>query len=164
MRWSIAGIPLVVLFMSGCSDKAVNPCELVTLDEVRSLASNAKEFEWHQAATSKNKDNELCVWHDGGGQNVFMLFYFISGTSDPYDIVESGMSGAEASIINVEGVGDFAAAGFVKDKKDPNGALKLFAASFKGKTIGIRAWGIDDEDSDKFQTLKQIASKALTRI
>ena len=108
------------------------------------------------------KDNELCLWHDGGDQNVFMMFYY-HDYSSPRDLVALGTP-AGSRIIEISGVGGAAAAGFVDDASDSNGSLKLFSAQLNDKVIGIRVRGVTDESSEKFEVLKKLANKALSRI
>jgi hypothetical protein len=156
-------ILLTLMTSFGCSEKEVNPCTFLTLEEVQRIAPDARSHEYHPASTSKEKDNELCLWHDGGDQNVFMLFYYHSPYSNPRDLVRLGMP-TGSRIIDVSGVGDAAAAGFVNDASNSNGSLKLFSAQVKNKTIGIRVRGITDESSENFELLKEIVNKALSRI
>ena len=76
-----------------------------------------------------------------------MMFYYDS-YSNPRDLVSLGMP-AGSRIIEISGVGDAAAAGFVNDVSDSTGSLKLFSAQVDDKTIGIRVRGITDESSEK---------------
>lgn len=153
---------LILATSFGCSEKEVNPCSFLTLEEVQRIAPDARSHEYHPASTSKMKDNELCLWHDGDDQNVFMMFYYHS-YSNPRDLVSLEMP-AGSRIIEISGVGDAAAAGFVNDVSDSTGSLKMFSAQVNDKTIGIRVRGITDESSEKFRVLKEIANKALSRI
>ena len=153
---------LILVITFGCSEKEVNPCGLLTLQEVQRVAPDARSHEYHPASTSKKKDNELCLWHDGGDQNVFMLFYYYS-YSNPRELVTLGMP-AGSRIIEINGVGDAAAAGFGSNASDSNGSFRLFSAQVDDKIIGIRVRGITDENSEGFEALTEIANKALSRL
>lgn len=154
---------LALIITYGCSEKEVNPCDLLTLEEVRKVAPDAQANEYHPASTSKSKDNELCLWHNGGDRNVFMLFYYSSSNVSPQELIESAMPDG-SRIIEVSNVGDTAAAGFIDDEVNSASSLKMFSAQSKNNMIGIRVQGVSDENGDNFLTLKDIANKALARI
>ena len=159
-----SAIVVISLLLAGCAGEGVNPCALLTLEEVRTLAPDAKESVWHKAEASRAGDNELCLWHDGGDENLFMLFYFLPPSVQPAELVKTGMSGREARTVDIEGVGDSASAGFDATATGSGGVLGLFAASAGGKTIGLRVRGIDDVSDERFQQLKLLANRVLSRI
>ena len=154
----------MALMLSGCASQGINPCELLSLEEVRAFEPDVKGSDWHPAATSRTGDNELCVWHDGADENLLMLFYFPSPAADPADLVASGMAEREAKMFDIEGVGESASAGFDASGIDSGGRLGLFAARANGKTIGLRARNIHSVTEEKFQDLKRLATTVLARI
>ena len=155
---------IVVMLLTGCAGQEVDPCGLLTLEEVRTLEPRAQGAERHAAATSQAADNALCVWHDGGDQVLLMLFYFLPPSAPPAELVASGMAGSQASIVTVEGVGEGASAGFGTAADGSLGQMGLFAASTGEHTIGLRVQGIDDVQSQSFLRLKQLANTALSRL
>jgi hypothetical protein len=159
-----SGIAAVALMLSGCASQGVNPCDLLSLEEAQAFEPDIKGSVWHPAATSRAGDNELCVWHDGADENLLMLFYFPSSAAHPADLVASGMSGREMEIIDIEGVGESASAGFGAGGNDTGGRLGLFAARANGKTIGLRTRNINSVTEEKFQHLRRLASTVLARI
>ena len=154
----------MAMVLTGCASQGVNPCDLLSLEEVRAIEPGIKGSDWHPAATSRTGDNELCVWHDGADENLLMLFYFPSSAAQPADLVASGMSGREMEIIDIEGVGESASAGFGASGNVTGGRLGLFAARANGKTIGLRARNIHSVTEEKFQHLKRLAVAVLARI
>ena len=154
---------LALIMTYGCSEKTVNPCDLLTLEEVRKIAPDAQASEYHPASTSKSKDNELCLWNNGGDRNVFMLFYYTSSNVSPKELITSAMPSG-SRIVDVTNVGDSAVAGFIDDDASSTNSLRMFSAQSKNHMIGVRVQGVPDENSDTFTTLKEIVNKALSRI
>jgi hypothetical protein len=153
------GFGLLVL-VSGCSEKPqkprTNPCELLSVGEMQSLDENITASEWFPP--NKAEPSELCIYSNSSGERRVMLYSWNDASMDPLKTIESGISGSHARVVEVNGVGEKAAAGFRND------VLKLFAAKSANGMVGIRTRDPVKDGDEKFATVKTLAAKALTRL
>jgi hypothetical protein len=150
------GLGLFVL-VSGCSKTPrTNPCKLLSINEVQALDDTVARTEWYPPG--KRDMNELCTYNDGNNERRIMLFFWKDKSLDPLDKIKSAMQGGDTRVVEIEGVGETAAAGFEGD------VLKLFAAKSSRGMVGIRVREPVKDGSDRFNTLKNLAGKALSRL
>ena len=161
---------VIALFISiisiggGCSKKEpeINACTLLSQTEVSSLSSGVKGHDLFQKV---GDEPEICAWHDGANNNLVMIFYYASTQVDPTELVTNGMKGKKSRIITISGVGAAGAAAFAPSSDGLNSEeMKLFSANNEKGTIGIRARNIGNENSYEFETIKNLANTALSRI
>lgn len=157
----------VYFVLSGCSElRVIDPCSLLTLDEINRLAPKAGQYLEIPPAEGWG-DYKACTWLGPDLHNTFHLYYYSPSSSmSAMDFVKNGTKNSQVSIrlITVSGVGQSAAAALTKDTSDPTGTLKIFATQSESGTIGVRLWGIKDENDQKFEILKEIVGIALLRI
>jgi hypothetical protein len=146
---------------SGCSKTPAreNPCDLLPVSEAQSLDSTIVKTQW--LPPKKGDRNELCYYEDANGEPRVMLFVWHQKLSNAHSTVRSGMKSAADRIVDVDGVGDRAVAGFSYAEGE---VLKLFAAESKSGMVGIRVRDPMKEGDPKFSNLKTVAAKALARL
>lgn len=150
------GLGLFVL-LSGCSGPPrVNPCKLLSTKEVQTLDATITRTEWYPPG--KRDTNELCTYNDSSNERRVMLFLWNDKSPDPIDKIRSVMPEGDTRVVEIEGVGETAAAGFEGD------LLKLFAAKSAKGMVGIRVREPVKDGSERFDTLKDLAGKALSRV
>jgi hypothetical protein len=107
------GLGLFVL-VSGCSKTPrTNPCKLLSINEVQALDDTVARTEWYPPG--KRDMNELCTYNDGNNERRIMLFFWKDKSLDPLDKIKSAMQGGDTRVVEIEGVGETAAAGFEGD-------------------------------------------------
>lgn len=151
MVWSV-----LLFTAAGCSKPKPDPCSLLGVGEAQGFDSTiyvSKAFPPQGA-----EKNDLCLYYNANGEPRLMVFVWSDPDIDPIDAIESGMSAADSTVLEITGVGEKAAAGFGA------GELKLFAARNKKGMIGVRVRDPIAPGDARFDDVKALVAKLLGRL
>ena len=142
--------------VTGCSKAKLDPCSLLGVGEAQgfdSTISTSKAFPPIGA-----EKNDLCLYYNANGEPRLMLFVWTDPKADPVGAVTSGMTAGDSKIIEIQAVGEKAAAGFA------SGELKLLAARNKKGMIGVRVRDPIMQSDAKFDDVKALVAKLVGRL
>ena len=151
----------ILLAASACSGGDLDFCALLTMEEVARLDPDIVSRE--MGIRSPETPTNYCIYKNRQNQEVFLLSMGTATKNLPYDILSTFFpdTGETDTVVLVEDVGTSAAALFSDDY--PADRFRIMIANGDKWSVTIRAKGIPDEDSARFQVLKELANKALTR-
>ena len=151
----------ILLAASGCSGGDLDFCTLLTMDEVARFDPDIVSSE--MGILSPETPTHYCIYKNKQNQEVFLFSMGTATKNLPYDILSTFFpdTGGTDTVVLVDGVGTSAAALFSDDY--PADRFRIMIANGDKWSVTIRARGIPDEDSARFQVLKDLADKALTR-
>jgi hypothetical protein len=147
---------VAVLFLAGCSDARVDPCRLLTVEDVRSVDDSVAVSLW-AGRGGERKDNEVCMFYTDAGDPRVMLFVWYDSEKDPKALVAKGQADAGATVVDVAGAGSNAAAAFRNDE------LKLLAVKSSQGVVGLRIRKPVSRDGADFDEAVRLAETALSR-
>ena len=151
-------VPSLIVFLSlaACSDARKDPCQLLTVADVKSVDNTVADSIW-AGRDGEMKDDEVCMFHTGDGEPRVMLFVWYDSESDPWELASKGVAGTGATIVDLSGIGTEAAAAFSDDE------LKLLAVKSSRGLVGLRVRKTASRDSADFNEIVQLAEEALAR-
>lgn len=154
-------LSLIFLAVNGCSGGKPEFCSLLTMEEVAQFDPTIISSE--MGVRSPETPTHYCIYKNSQNQEVFLLSVGAATKNLPYNILKTFFpdTGGTDTVVLVEGVGTSAAALFSDDY--PADRFRILIANGDKWSVTIRASGIPDEDSARFQVLKDLANKALTR-
>ena len=154
-------LAIFVLAGGGCTSGKLDFCTLLTMEEVSRFDPGIVSSE--MGVRSPEAPTNYCIYKNSQNQEVLLLSIGNATRNLPYNILKTyfpNPDGAD-SVVLVEGVGSSAAALFSDDY--PADRFRIMIANGDKWSITVRAKGIPDEHSERFQILKDLANKALTR-
>jgi hypothetical protein len=148
---------LIVLFiLTACSEARRDPCQLLSVEDVKSVDDSVAISIW-AGRDGERKEDEVCVFHTKDGDPRVMLFVWYDKGKEPNELVTTGETEPNLTVVEVPGVGSNAAATFNDDK------LKTFAVKSPRGVVGLRVRKTIRRDSADFSDVAQLAEKALSR-
>ena len=147
---------VVILGLAACTEARKDPCQLLGVEEVRSVDNTVSDSIW-AGRDGERKDDEVCMYHTDAGEPRLMLFVWYDKNADPEMLVSEGSLAADARPVELSGIGSKAFAVY------SDGELKLLAVKSERGVVGIRVRKPVSEDSDDFREIAQLAEKALSR-
>jgi hypothetical protein len=136
-----------------------NPCDLLPVSEAQALDGTIVKTQW--LPQKQGDREELCYYEDANGEPRVMLFVWRHKFADAHSAVRAGMKSAADRVVDLDGIGEKAAAGFSYSEGE---TLKLFAAETKSGMVGFRVRDPVKESDPKFANLKTAAASALARL
>lgn len=149
------------LIGGGCTSDKLDFCTLLSLDEVS--AFNADIVSSQMGVRGEESPTSYCIYKTGDGDEVFLLSIGNPTKNLPYDILQtfSQYMDGENTVDMVIDVGDSAAALFSDDFETDK--FRILIANSSDWSVTVRAKGVSSKYSERFSTLKMLASKALER-
>jgi len=156
--WSLAWL---CLLGGGCGGGDPDFCTLLTIEEVTKLDAGVATSK--TSVRGKTAPTRYCVYTNRNGEEVFMLSMGTATKNPPTSILQvyaRYMDGSK-SVRTVPDVGNSAAALFSDDYEEDR--FRILIANNDKWSVTIRAKGIRDESSPRFDVVKELADKALSR-
>ena len=147
----------IVLSLLGCSDSRRDPCQLTTVQDVKSLDYTVTVSLW-AGRDGERKDDEVCAFYTEDGDPRAMLFVWYDKEKDPVVLAEMAAAEMNGQVVEVSNVGLKAAAYFQGDE------LEFLAAKSTQGVIGLRTKESVKKDSTEQNQLVLLAEKALSRL
>jgi len=147
----------IVLSLLGCSDSRRDPCQLITVQDVKSLDYTVTVSLW-AGRDGERKDDEVCAFYTEDGDPRAMLFVWYDKEKDPVVLAEMAAAEMNGQVVEVSNVGLKAAAYFQGDE------LEFLAAKSTQGVIGLRTKESVKKDSTEQNQLVLLAEKALSRL
>ncbi len=154
--YDIFMIILAVSFIAGCSESRKDPCRLLSVEDVRAVDDTVAVAIW-AGRDGERQDDEVCVFHTADGDPRLMLFVWYDRETELEDLVREAESVLEADLVELPDIGTRAFAAF-KDKD-----LRLLAVKSQMGVVGIRVRKPVRRNSEEFNSLAQLAEKALSK-
>ena len=154
-------IALPCFIGNGCTSGDLDFCSLLSINEVMELDSDVVSSRMGMSGGST--PTNYCFYSNSNNEDVFQLSMGNPTKNSPYKILQTYLPYMEGenNVELIEGIGNSAAALFSDDyKKDK---FRILIANGDKWSVTIRAKNIDDEYSEKFIALKDLANKALSR-
>ena len=152
----LAFLWVVVFGLTACSEARRDPCQLLSVEDVRSVDSTVTSSFW-AGRDGERKEDEVCMFQTDDGDPRVMLFVWYDSESDPWELASKGVAGTGATIVDLSGIGTEAAAAFSDDE------LKLLAVKSSRGLVGLRVRKTASRDSADFNEIVQLAEEALAR-
>lgn len=153
----IYGISFIVfLSLAGCSDTRRDPCQLLTVEDVKSVDSSVSVSSW-AGRGGERKDDEVCMFYTDDGDPRVMLFVWYDQEKDPKKLTKKGAGDTGAMVVDLPGIGSKAAASFTDDE------LKLLSVKSAQGVVGLRVRKSISKDSADFKQIVKLAEHALSR-
>jgi len=149
-------LSMAMFYLTACSEARRDPCELLTVEDVKSVDDSVAISIW-AGRDGERKEDEVCVFHTKDGDPRVMLFVWYDKEKEPEQLVTNGAIDTDAIIVEVPGVGSKAIATFNGDE------LKTFAVKSARGVVGLRVRKPVRRDSADFNDISQLAEKALSR-
>jgi hypothetical protein len=152
---------VAVVLLPGCTRAPADFCKLLAPQEVRQAHPEAiigKMEEWHK---SSDHPTWYCTWKDAQGKNLFSLSAGFATSNSPSAILRT-YSGKNDRLVELSGLGRDAAVLFYTGD-DGSGRFTVLARDDKWN-LDIRSSDVGDENSGRFQAVKELASKAFSRL
>ena len=147
---------VVLLSLAACSEARRDPCQLLTVEDVRSVDHSVAVSVW-AGRDGERKEDEVCMFHTEEGDPRVMLFVWYDREADPEQLVKEGTSETDTAVVDVPGAGLKAAAAFSDDE------LKLLAVKSPGGVVGLRVRKPVRSGSAAFDEVLKLAEKASLR-
>jgi hypothetical protein len=80
---------MAVFGLAGCSDMRRDPCQLLTVEDVKSV-DNTVAFPIWAGRDGERKDDEVCVFNTADGDPRLMLFVWYDKEKYPEHLVTEG--------------------------------------------------------------------------
>jgi hypothetical protein len=148
---------IIITSLTGCSEARMDPCELLSVDDVKELDSTVSISLW-AGRGGKKKEDEVCMFYTDKGDPRVMLFVWYDKDKTPRDLVTKGEKDLSNEIVDLDIPGKEAVASFSENN------LKLLAVKSSNGIIGLRVRNSIKKDSDGFDTLLDLSGKALSKI
>ena len=147
----------IVLGLPGCSDSRTDPCQLLSVHDVKSLDNTVTVSLW-AGRDGERKDDEVCAFYTNDGDPRAMLFVWYDKEKDPVDLARMAAAELNGRVAELSNVGSKAAAYFQGDE------LEFLAAKSTHGVIGLRTRESVKRDSAEQDQLFLLAEKALSRL
>ena len=147
----------IVPSLLGCSDSRRDPCQLITVQDVKSLDDTVTASLW-AGRDGERKDDEVCAFYTEDGDPRAMLFVWYDKEKDPVVLAEMAAAEMNGQVVEVSNVGLKAAAYFQGNE------LEFLAAKSAQGVIGLRTKESVKKDSTEQNQLVLLAEKALSRL
>ena len=147
----------IVLSLPSCSDSRRDPCQLITVQEVKSLDNTVTASLW-AGRDGARKDDEVCAFYTDDGDPRAMLFVWYDKEKEPVVLAEMAAAETNGRVVELSNVGLKAAAYFQGDE------LEFLAAKSTQGVIGLRTKESVKSDSAEQNQLVLLAEKALSRL
>jgi len=147
----------IVLCLHGCSDTRRDPCQLLTVQDVKSLDRTVTDSQW-AGRDGERKEDEVCAFYTDDGDPRAMLFVWYDKEKDPVVLAEMAAADMNGQVVEVSNVGLKAAAYFQGEE------LEFLAAKSTQGVIGLRTKESVKRDSTEQDQLVLLAEKALSRL
>jgi hypothetical protein len=147
----------IALGLSGCSDARRDPCQLMTVQDVKSLDDTVTVSLW-AGRDGEKKDDEVCGFYTDDGDPRAMLFVWYDTEKDPVVLAELAAAEMNGQVVEISNVGLSAAAYFQGDE------LEFLAARTVDGVIGLRTKASVRKGSAEQNQLVSLAEKALSRL
>ena len=147
----------IVLSLPGCSDSRRDPCQLITVQAMKSLDNTVTVSLW-AGRDGERKDDKVCAFYTADGDPRAMLFVWYDKEKDPVVLAEMAAAEMNGQVVEVSNVGLKAAAYFQGDE------LEFLAAKSTQGVIGLRTKESVKKDSTEQNQLVLLAEKALSRL
>jgi hypothetical protein len=146
---------------SGCTSSDLDFCSLLSLKEVAELDANIVSSQ--MGVRGEEAPTQYCIYKNTNNDEVFLLSIGNPTKNLPYDILLafSRYMEGDNSVEMVIDVGNSAAALFSDDYEVDK--FRILIANSNDWSVTVRAKGISSKYSEKFDVLKTLANKALTR-
>lgn len=144
------------LCISACADKRLDPCTLLSPEEVRAIDSGVSYSLWAGRGGERRED-EVCVFYTKGGDARVMLFVWYEADAEPDELVAAAVGDERAEIVEVPGSDTRAVAALDGDD------LKLLAVESPEGVVGLRVRREIARDSSEFEAALLLARTALSR-
>lgn len=148
---------IIITSLSGCSETRMDPCELLSVSDVKEIDNKVSVSLW-AGRGGKKKDDEVCMFYTDKGDPRVMLFVWYDKNKTPRDLVTKGTKDSSNEILDLDIPGKEVTASF----SDEN--LKLLAVKSSDGIIGLRVRKPVVKDSTEFDTLLDLSDKALSKI
>jgi len=147
----------IVPSLLGCSDPRRDPCQLITVQDVKSLDDTVTASLW-AGRDGERKDDEVCAFYTDDGDPRAMLFVWYDKEKDPVVLAEMAAADMNGQVVEVSNVGLKAAAYFQGEE------LEFLAAKSTQGVIGLRTKESVKRDSTEQIQLVLLVEKALSRL
>jgi len=146
---------------SGCTEKRLDFCRLLSVSEVQELDREVVSNEIGERGDVGRA--RYCIYKDVDGEEVFLLSIGNPTKHLPYEILQTYVPfmDGENEVEIVDGVGNAAAALFSDDyEKDK---FRILIANDDKWSVTVRALGVSNKNSTEFRKVKELANRALSR-
>ena len=147
----------IVLSLTGCSDSRRDPCQFITVQDMKSLDNTVTASLW-AGRDGERKDDEVCAFYTDDGDPRTMLFVWYDKEKEPVVLAEMAAAETNGRVVELSNVGLKAAAYFQGDE------LEFLAAKSTQGVIGLRTKESVKSDSAEQNQLVLLAEKALSRL
>ena len=147
----------IVLSLTACSDSRRDPCQLMTVQDVKSLDNTVTASLW-AGRDGERKDDEVCAFYSDDGDPRAMLFVWYDKDKEPVVLAEMAAAEMNGQVVELSNVGLNAAAYFQGDE------LEFLAARSAQGVIGLRTKQSVKRDSTEQNQLVLLVEKALSRL
>jgi len=148
---------LLVLSLVGCFDSRRDPCQFLSVEDVKSIDDTVAVSLW-AGRDGEKKDDEVCGFYTEDGDPRAMLFVWYDKEKDPEELAKLAAAITNGLVVEIPSVGSKAAAYFQGEE------LKLLAARSTQGVIGLRVKKSVKRNSFEFDQTALLVEKALTRI
>lgn len=154
-------ILLLCSIVNGCASRDPDFCSLLSLSEVMELDPDVVSS--HMGVAGKSPKTQYCFYRNSNNEGVFQFSMGTPTKNPPYKILQTylPLMDGENRVEQIVGIGNSAAALFSDDYETDK--FRILIANSEKWSITIRAQGIENEYSNKFLVLKDLAIKALSR-
>ena len=105
--------PICILFIAlnllGCSDTRRDPCQLLTVQDVKSLDSTISVSLW-AGRDGERKEDEVCAFYTDDGDPRAMLFVWYDQDKEPVELAQEAAAETSGQVIDLSNDGLHAAA------------------------------------------------------
>jgi hypothetical protein len=148
---------VAVLFVSACAGERLDPCSLLSPEEVSAIDSSVVVASWAGRGGERQED-EVCVFYTEDGDARVMLFVWYEAEAEPGELVAAGVGGQHAVIIDVPRASSRAVAALDGEE------LKLVGVKSPRGIVGLRVRRPVARDSADFEEVLRLAETALSRL
>ena len=164
MKYKLHHILILIslsLMSSACTNNKLDFCSLLSLEEVAEFDANIISSQ--MGVRGKDAPTNYCIYKSTNNDEVFLLSIGNPTKNSPYDILQnfSRYMDGKNSVEMVNGVGISAAALFSDDYEIDK--FLILIANSNDWSATVRAKGISSKNSEEFNVLKALVSKALAR-
>jgi hypothetical protein len=151
-------VPLLLAIVSlvGCSDSRRDPCQLLTVSDVKSVDNSVTVSLW-AGRDGARKEDEVCAFYTADGDPRVMLFSWYEKQKAPMELAKMAAEESNGLVVDLPRVGLGAAAFFQGED------LKFLAVKSMQGVIGLRTKKDVKRDSPEFDQLVLLAGRALSR-
>lgn len=147
---------LVVLSLIGCFDSRSDPCQLLTVSDVKSIDKTVAASLW-AGRDGERKDDEVCAFYADDGDPRVMLFAWYDKEKDPVELAKMAAAVSNGQVVELPRAGSRAVAYFQGEE------LKFLAVKSTRGVIGLRAKTYVKRGSAELDQFVLLAEKALSR-